>query len=291
MFPRIVSATLLVFLASVASAQEAVQPEATSAVVEDRRSVTAEDYMVASANSIATQFGVEVLQRGGTAADAAVAVQFALNLVEPQSSGIGGGAFLIYWDARSGTLTTYDGREMAPAAATPEYWFGGDGEPVSWFDAVVGGRSVGVPGTLKLLETVHQRYGNQHWSALIEPTRALAEGGFQVSPRLSNAIAAAAGDRKLDLFLNSRVYFFDQDGHALKAGTILRNPEFADTLDKIQRYGARVFYEGTLAHDIVSAVRTNVNGGIMTLGDLRDYRVIERAPVCIEYRSFEVCGM
>ena len=290
MLRKTLSTTLLVLISGVSTAQEVVQPENTSAIAE-RSAVFAEDYMIASANPIATQFGIEVLQRGGTAADAAVAVQFALNLVEPQSSGIGGGAFLVYWDARSETLTTFDGREMAPAAATPEYWFGEDGEPVGWFDAVVGGRSVGVPGTLKLLETLHQRHGNQNWSELIEPTRALALGGFQVSPRLSNAIAEAAGERKLDFFLNSRAYFFDQNGDPLKAGTLLRNAEFANALARIQQFGSTVFYSGSMANEIAAAVRTNINPGIMTLEDLRNYEVIEREPVCIDYREFEVCGM
>lgn len=290
MLHKMLLTTFLVLFCGASTAQEAAQPENTSAIAE-RSAVFAQDYMVASANPIATQFGIEVLQRGGTAADAAVAVQFALNLVEPQSSGIGGGAFLVYWDARNEKLTTFDGREMAPAAATPEYWFGEDGEPVGWFDAVVGGRSVGVPGTLKLLETLHQRYGNQNWSELIEPTRALASGGFQVSPRLSNAIAEAAGERKLDFFLQSRAYFFDQNGDALKPGTLLRNAEFADALARIQQFGSTVFYSGSMANEITAAVRTNINPGIMTLEDLRNYEVIEREPVCVDYRDYEVCGM
>ncbi|WP_020591347.1 gamma-glutamyltransferase [Kiloniella laminariae] len=273
-----------------AQAQEAVQPEATHAVVQ-KQSVKASKFMVATANPLATQVGYEVLERGGTAADAAVAVQLMLNLVEPQSSGIGGGAFMVYWDAKSKKLTTFDGREKAPMAATPDYWLGADGTPVKWFDAVVGGRSVGVPGTLKLIETVQQRYGNQDWAELIEPARALAEGGFQISHRMASAIAGAQGEDKLDIFDSTRAYFFDKDGAPLKQGTLLRNPDFAAALALIQKEGSKVFYEGQIAADIVAAVKTDINGGILSLEDLKAYEVIERAPTCAPYRGYEVCGM
>ncbi|MCZ4279883.1 gamma-glutamyltransferase [Kiloniella laminariae] len=271
-------------------AQEAVQPEATHAVVK-KQSVKAQKFMVATANPIATQVGYEVLERGGTAADAAVSVQLVLNLVEPQSSGIGGGAFMVYWDAKTKSLTTFDGREKAPMAATPDYWLGADGVPVKWFDAVVGGRSVGVPGTLKLIETVQQRYGNQDWAALVEPARALAEGGFQISHRMASAIAKAQGEEKLDIFDATRAYFFDKNGQPLQEGTLLRNPEFAAALSQIQKEGSKAFYEGPIAEDIVAAVKTDINGGILSLEDLKAYDVVERKPVCAPYRGYEVCGM
>ncbi|KKJ78477.1 gamma-glutamyltransferase [Kiloniella litopenaei] len=285
-------ATTLPFysLASPVMAQEAVQPEATHAIVE-KQAVKSKKFMVASANPIATQAGYEVLERGGTAADAAVAVQLMLNLVEPQSSGIGGGAFMVYWDAKNKSLTTFDGREKAPMAATPDYWLGTDGQPVGWFDAVVGGRSVGVPGTLKLIETVHQRYGNQDWAELIEPARALAQGGFQVSHRMANSIANATGKRKLEAMPHTRAYFFDKNGAPLKEGTLLRNPEFAAALAMIQKEGSKVFYEGQIAKDIVEAVKTEENGGILTLEDMKAYEVVERKPTCAPYRGYEVCGM
>ncbi|WP_254055027.1 gamma-glutamyltransferase [Kiloniella sp. EL199] len=279
-----------VILGNMAMAQEAVQPEATHAVVE-KQAVKSKKFMVASANPIATQAGYEVLERGGTAADAAVAVQLMLNLVEPQSSGIGGGAFMVYWDAKNKNLTTFDGREKAPMAATPDYWLGTDGQPVGWFDAVVGGRSVGVPGTLKLIETVHQRYGNQDWAELIEPTRALAQGGFQVSHRMANSIAKAVGKRKLEAMPLTRAYFFDKNGEPLKQGTLLRNPEFAAALAMIQKEGSKVFYEGQIAQDIVKAVKTEENGGILTLDDMKAYKVVERKAACAPYRGYEVCGM
>lgn len=275
---------------SLLSAQEAMQPENTIAMTE-RQSIMAEKYMVSAANPIASQIGAEILAKGGTAIDAMVAVQMALNLVEPQSSGIGGGAFLVYWDAAKKKLTTFDGREKAPQAATPNYWVGEDGKPVKWFDAVVGGRSVGVPGTLKLMETAHQRYGNQDWASLLEPTRALAEGGFQVSERLHGMIQKSMGKRKLDMFAATRAYFFNEDGSPLPVGYLRRNPAFAETLAKIQKQGSRIFYEGEIAKEIVAAVKTKENGGILTMADMKAYQVIERAPVCISYRAHEVCGM
>ncbi len=291
LFPirSLLTATALATLTLPLAAQEAVQPENTNAIAANT-SVQADRFMVAAANPIAAQIGYEVLDRGGTAADAAVAVQFALNLVEPQSSGIGGGAFLVYWDASTQALTTFDGREKAPMAATPEYWFGEDGTPVGWFDAVVGGRSVGVPGTLKLLETLHDRHGRSDWADLIEPTKALARGGFQVSERMSASIAGAK-DRKLDAFPAARSYFFDKTGAPLKTGTLLRNPKFADALELIQRYGSKPFYEGRIAEDIVEAVQTPFNPGILTMADMAAYEVIERPAVCANYRDFEVCGM
>jgi gamma-glutamyltranspeptidase/glutathione hydrolase len=166
------------------SQDTSVQPEATAAITE-QVSVTASDFMVASANPLATEAGAEILRAGGSAADAAVAVQMMLNLVEPQSSGIGGGAFALYWNDALGTLTTFDGRETAPAAATPDYWIGADGEPVGFWDAVRGGRSAGVPGTLKLMERIHADYGRLPWSVLFQPAIDLAEAGFPVSLRLA----------------------------------------------------------------------------------------------------------
>ncbi|MCT4656972.1 MAG: gamma-glutamyltransferase [Cohaesibacter sp.] len=284
-------ASLPFFAGAVSSlAQEAMQPEETLSISQ-KKAVKAASFMVSSANPIASQIGYEVLNKGGSAIDAAVAVQIALNLVEPQSSGIGGGAFMLYWDATAKKLTSFDGREKAPMAATPDYWLGEDGKPVKWFDAVVGGRSVGVPGTLKLLETVHQRYGKQPWADLLEPTRALATGGFQVSPRLAGLIAKSAGKRKLDLFETTRKYFFDRFEKPLKAGHLLRNPAFADTLALLQKDGAKAFYEGPIARDIVAAVKTDINPGILTLEDLKAYQVIERSSPCAAYRGHEICGM
>ncbi|MEM8787726.1 MAG: gamma-glutamyltransferase [Pseudomonadota bacterium] len=277
-----------VIAAGAATAQEAQQPEATIEVT-PKEPVVAQTFMVAAANPIATQVGRDVLAAGGSAADAAVAVQIMLNLVEPQSSGIGGGAFLLHWDASEGRLMTLDGRERAPLAADETYWLGADGEPIGWWDAVVGGRSVGVPGTLKLLEEIHARHGRTPWADLFAPTIDLAEAGFEISPRLAGSIEGAA-ERGLTNFEPTASYFFD-DGAPKPAGTVLTNPDFARTLRLIASEGSAPFYFGAIAGDIVEAVRTETNGGILTLQDMAAYRVVERDPICVPYRSYEVCGM
>jgi len=276
-------------LASPAYAQEAQQPEETTAVAQNT-SVTASNYMVSAANPHAAEVAREVLAKGGSAADAAVAVQMMLNLVEPQSSGIGGGAFLLYWDASEQKLLTLDGREKAPMAATPDYWLGDDGAPIGWWDAVVGGRSVGVPGTLKLLEDMHKAHGQMPWGDLLAPTIEMAESGFEISPRMAASIAGAQ-KRKLDLFEPTRSYFFDEDGTPKEAGTVLTNPDFAKTLRLIAEGGAEPFYNGQIGADLVAATRTDINPGILTEEDLAAYKVIERDPVCADYRGYEVCGM
>ena len=248
-------------------------------------------HMVSSANPLATQAGLDVLEAGGTAMDAAVAVQLMLNLVEPESSGIGGGAFLLYWDNSEQQLVTYDGREKAPASATPEYFLKPDGEPMKWPEAVPGGLSVGVPGTLKLLEAAHADHGLKPWASLFTATIDQAEEGFEISAKLSASIARAA-ERGLTLFDSTREYFFTADGEPLAAGTVLKNPAFAATLRSLAEQGSAPFYTGDLASDIVDAVTsTETNPGQMTLDDLAAYEVIKRDPVCFDYREHEVCGM
>jgi len=284
-----VSIALAVSLAIPAVAQQATQPEQTYTVAQTD-SVEASNFMVAAANPIAVEAGYEVLAAGGTAADALVAVQMMLNLVEPQSSGIGGGAFLVYWDAGSETLTTLDGRETAPQSATPAYWLDENGEPIGWWDAVKGGRSVGVPGTLALLHNAHERWGDQDWADMLLPAATLADKGFTVSPRLASSIKGAS-ERGLDDFPAARAYFFNEDGTPLNEGDSLRNPEFSETLTLIGNEGPKAFYAGPIATDIVAAVKTKTNAGELTLEDLASYKVIERAPVCAPYRAYQVCGM
>jgi gamma-glutamyltranspeptidase/glutathione hydrolase len=276
-------------LAGPLSAQEAPPPEYTNDLAE-RTSVAASEFMVAAAHPLATRAGYDVLAAGGSAADAAVAVQMVLNVVEPQSSGIGGGAFALYWDAALEDLASFDGRETAPAAATPDYWLGPDGAPREFWDAVVGGRSVGVPGTLKLMETLHARYGRLPWGELFAPAIALAEDGFPVSDRLAAAIEEAEAHGLADLPA-ARALYFHQDGSAKRAGEILRNPDLARTLRLVAAEGSEPFYEGAIARDIVAAVRTETNPGILTRDDLAAYEVKEREPVCMDYRACEVCGM
>jgi len=279
---------ILASLASSALAQE-TQPEVTTALAE-RTSIVAEDFMVATAHPLATEAGYDVLAAGGSAADAAVAVQMMLGLVEPQSSGLGGGAFLLYWNAALGELPPFDGRETAPAAADPSYWFGPDGAPMEFWDAVVGGRSAGVPGTPRLMEAVHDRYGRLPWADLFQPAIHTAEAGFEMSRRLADAIVEGQ-DQRLDVFPDLTAYLFNDDGTPKPEGTLLQNPAYARTLRLLAAEGTAPFYTGAIARDIVAAVRTESNPGMLTLADLADYEVKERPPVCMDYRSYEICGM
>ncbi len=276
-------------LAAGLAAQETRQPEETTAIA-IRTSVTAQDYMVVAAHPLAAEVGRNVLANGGTAADAAVAIQMMLNLVEPQSSGIGGGAFALYWDASTQALSSWDGRETAPLAATPDYWIRPDGRPLSWPKAVVGGRAVGVPGTLKLLEVLHAKFGSQGWADLLAPTIATAEQGFAISPRMAASIKGAA-EFDLTKYDTSRGYFFDESGAPLAEGSRLRNPKFADTLRALAAQGSGYFYDGPLTDAMLAITRTPDNTGILTRQDFAAYKVIERQPVCALYRVFEVCGM
>jgi gamma-glutamyltranspeptidase / glutathione hydrolase len=291
-FRKLAVLALFGSLALPAFAQQAadtVAPESRSAIAE-KEPVHAARQMVVAANPIATQAGLDVLRNGGNAADALVVVQTVLGLVEPQSSGIGGGAFLAWYDAKSGTVTTFDGRETAPAAATPELFLGADGKPLGFFDAVIGGRSVGVPGVPRLLETVHKKYGKLAWAGLMEPAIDLAEGGFAISPRLNTMIAEDIG--RLDTQPATRAYFFDALGSPRAAGAMLRNPEYADSLRSIAEGGADAFYKGSLAGKIVAAVNGHeTNPGKLSLDDLAAYQVKERPAVCAPYRGLSVCGM
>ena len=249
--------------------------------------VEAKQWMVAAANPLAVSVGADVLTRGGTAGDALVAVQAVLGLVEPQSSGLGGGAFLVWYDAASGKVSTLDGRETAPLAATPRLFQDASGAPLKFFDAVIGGRSVGVPGTPALMEEVHQRWGALDWASLLAPAAQMAREGFVVSPRLA---ALVEGDRsRLETSPSTAAYFLP-GGVAVKAGDVLRNEAYADTLGVLMN-GAEAFYAGPLARDIVGAVQGSDNPGLLSEIDLAIYRVKEREAVCAPYRGHEVCGM
>ena len=247
-------------------------------------------HMVAAAHPLAAEAGREVLRRGGAAIDAAIAVQAVLGLVEPQSSGIGGGAVLLLWDATTRTLTSWDGRETAPRAAGPDLFLRPDGTPMGFYEAAVGGGAVGVPGVVAMLEAVHRRHGRLAWADLFAPAIALAEEGFAVSPRLASAIAA---DReRLARDPAARAYFFLPDGSPLPAGHLLRNPAYAETLRAIARDGARALAEGPIAEAILAAVRgASWNPGLLAAEDLRAYAPRERDPVCVLYRVWRVCGM
>jgi gamma-glutamyltranspeptidase/glutathione hydrolase len=249
----------------------------------------AQDWMVAAANPLAVQAGADILAAGGTAADAMVAVQAVLGLVEPQSSGLGGGAFLVWFDAASGTVTTLDGRETAPRAATPRLFQDADGEPLQFFDAVVGGRSVGTPGTPALMEEAHRRWGTANWGSLFGDAIALAEDGFSVSPRLASLVARDA--ERLSRFETTVAYFLP-GGEPLAEGAMLQNPDYAETLRAMAAQGARAIYEGPIAEAIVDTIRTAPgNPGVLSLDDLELYAVKEREPVCVPYRGHDICGM
>ena len=230
--------------------------------------VVASNWMVAAANPHAVKAGADVLAKGGSAADALVAVQVMLGLVEPQSSGLGGGAFLVWYDAATGNITTLDGRETAPLAATPRRFQDENGEPLKFFDAVVGGRSVGVPGTPALLDLVHQRWGKVAFEELTAPAIALAESGFPVSPRLAGLIDR--DQERLGKFQATADYFMP-NGAPLSSGDTLRNPAYAQTL-RMMNDDAASFYAGANAEAIVQAVNDAMDGaGLLSTVDLSIY--------------------
>ncbi|ESR24811.1 gamma-glutamyltransferase [Lutibaculum baratangense] len=249
----------------------------------------AERHMVVAAHPLAARAGREMLRKGGSAVDAAIAAQMVLGLVEPQSSGLGGGAFLIHHDAENGELTAWDGRETAPAAATPERFLGADGSPARWPEMVPGGLSVGVPGMLAMVAAVHDRHGVLPWADLFEPAIRLAREGFGVSPRL----AALLRDDDPEAFSPAaRAYFYDADGEAWPLGHVLTNDAYADTLERIAAEGPSAFYDGEIAGDVAAAVREAWrNPGDLSAADMAAYEVVEREPVCAPYRGHEVCGM
>lgn len=280
-------------LTSVAAAQQAadaVAPEAASARAKaEARPVLAQDWMVVAAHPLASRAGADVLAAGGTAADAMVAVQAVLGLVEPQSSGLGGGAFLLWHDGETGAITTLDGRETAPLAATPRLFQDAAGAPLAFFEAVVGGRSVGTPGTPALMAEAHRRWGRSDWAALLDPAIRLAEAGFAVSPRLATLVAGDA--ERLALHPDTAAYFLPA-GKPLAAGDTLHNPAYAATLRVLATQGADGFYTGSVADSIVTAVQGAAdNPGVLDKVDLAIYRVKEREAVCAPYRVWQVCGM
>lgn len=255
----------------------------------DQKLVQAKEFMAASANPLATEAGYEILKRGGSAIDAMIAMQTTLSLTEPQSSGLGGGAFLVYWDNKTKKLTTFDARETAPKSATPQLFLDENGKPLAFMKAVVGGRSVGVPGIPKLLEDTHKRYGKLPWQSLFDKPIQLAEQGFAVSPRMSQSIEQ--NKESLHRYPQTAAYFLP-NGAPLAAGTVLKNPEFAQSVKLLATQGSAPFYTGKPAQNMVNTITGAAdNPGKITLADFKNYRVIERTPVCSPYREYEVCGM
>jgi gamma-glutamyltranspeptidase/glutathione hydrolase len=262
-------------------------PEAASGYT-DKPGWSARHFMVAAANPLATDAGYQVLKAGGSAVDAVVAVQMVLTLVEPQSSGIGGGLFLVHHDGRR--VQAFDGRETAPAAATPDLFMRG-GKPMGFMEGVVGGRSVGAPGALRALELAHRQHGRLPWKDLFQPAIQLAEQGFVVSPRLAMLLRDEAA-RPLRRDPAAAAYFFATDGTPRQAGTRLHNPELAAVLRDVAERGPVAFYEGPLARDIVASVRSHpTNPGVLGEADLAGYRAREREPLCFDYRVWRLCGM
>lgn len=283
---RIVTSVFAALGASLVFAQPA--PEAPSGWA-PQPAVHASRQLVVAAHPLAADAGLQILRRGGSALDAAIATQMVLNLVEPQSSGIGGGGFLLHYGASNRALRAYDGRETAPRAATPALFLDVEGKPMGFAQALVGGRSVGAPGLVPMLEAAHRQHGRLPWRELFAPAIALAEEGFAISPRLH---ALLERDRFLRDDPRSRSLYYEPSGRARAAGAVLRNPELAATLRAIAADGSRALAAGDIASDIVAAVRTHPrNPGLLTLQDLAGYRPIEREPLCAQYRQWRVCGM
>ena len=270
---------------------DSISPEGTISLISEinRKSAKSDKWMVVTANPLASEAGAKILQNGGTAADAMVAVQAILGLVEPQSSGLGGGAFLVWFDAKTKEITTLDGRETAPSGVYPEMFLDKAGKPLKFFEAVVGGLSVGVPGTPALMEVAQKRWGNQTWSSLFMDAIYIAETGFKVSPRLGKLIDY---DQKRLNFFNSTAAYFSSDGNFIKAGEVLRNSHYAETLKTLAFNGSKSFYTGDIAKGIVNTVQNkNNNPGVLSLPDLYNYKVKEREAICTKYRGFDICGM
>jgi gamma-glutamyltranspeptidase/glutathione hydrolase len=263
------------------------QPEGPSGIA-SRPLVTAKQHMVVAANSLAAEAGLAMLRKGGSAIDAAIATQMVLNLVEPQSSGIGGGAFLLYWDKTNKKLTSIDGRETAPQAATPELFLDKDGKPLPREQAMESGLSIGAPGVLAALALVHGKYGKLPWADLFQPAITLARQGFPISPRLATVLA----EEKPESFApEARAFFFDTQGRPWPSGYRLVNTALAETFELIARQGPKAFYQGDLANEIANAVQHDPRGpGKLSAEDLANYRAKEREPLCIPYRTYEICG-
>jgi gamma-glutamyltranspeptidase/glutathione hydrolase len=249
----------------------------------------AKRHMISAANPHASEAGREMLRAGGSAVDAAIAAQLVLTLVEPESSGIGGGAFMMLYDPKSKTMTSFDGRETAPASATPGMFLDASGKPRQHFDPIPGGLSTGVPGVIAMFDMAHKKYGRLPWAKLFEPAIRLADKGFAVGPKLAATLRAyPAFVRMPDI----KRYFYHADGTPLAQGEILKNPELAKTLRLIAKGGPKAFYSGAIAQHIVDAVQhAPLNPGGMTLADIAAYHAVERPAVCGEYRKYKLCSM
>ena len=286
--PRILAPVMVLGLLLAACAGPArVEMSAHGAAQDAAQDATqARGPIVSAANPLAAEAGMAVLRRGGSAVDAAVAIQAVLGLVEPQSSGLGGGAFLMHYDAATGEIIAYDGRETAPSAATPELFFE-DGEPLGFRDAVLSGRSTGAPGAVAMLAMAHGRHGRLAWAELFDDAARLAEDGFEVSPRLAGMIASSAPQASTAW---ARAYFSGPDGARLEAGDTLRNPAYAATVRALAEQGPGAFYGGDIAREIIETVQAGERPGALSLEDLAAYRPVAREAVCREWRVYVICA-
>lgn len=254
------------------------EPEISTGTISQTRVATGENFMITTANPLATKAGYDILKSGGTAADAAIAAQAVLGLVEPQSSGLGGGAFALYWNAKNKTLSSWDGREVAPHSVKPDMFLDKDKKPIPFWDAVIGSQSISVPGTPRLLETLHQNFGKTEWKSLFNDAKKLSLSGFEKSPRLLKMIEADKG--KLDRFEDTKNYFYSE-------GSRLTNIDYFKTLNAFSKNGSSVFYSSeSIGGDIINATENRINKS-----DLESYQIIQRDPVCETYRTYKICSM
>ena len=282
----LVSALTLTACNAPPSSTQPLAPEAASGYRTDLQTRHASQHMAAAANPLAAEAGREMLRQGGSAIDAAIAMQAVLTLVEPQSSGIGGGAMIVLWDGKQ--VRTYDGRETAPAGATEKLFLRADGQPMSFPQAQIGGRSVGTPGVLRALEMAHKQHGRLPWAKLFEPAIKLSEQGFAISPRLHSLLES---DPVIRQSPDMAKYFLNADGSVKAVGTRLQNPALAAVLKRIANEGADALYKGPIAEEIIAKVQGHANPGSLSLTDLQRYQAKERAPLCSDYKRWQVCGM
>ncbi|MBK6599706.1 MAG: gamma-glutamyltransferase [Proteobacteria bacterium] len=288
----VAASTALLFL-SAGCATVDTAPEANTPAANTFEAAPARNWrggaMVAAANPLAVDAGLKVLGAGGSAVDAAIAIQAVLGLVEPQSSGIGGGAFLLHYDAATGDVVAYDGREVAPVGASSTMFLDESGKPLSFPAAIQSGRSVGVPGVVAMLELAHREHGRLAWAQPWQAAIELAERGFAVSPRMREI--AQMAERFTTLAPDARRYLTTDGKTILPVGHVLRNTDYAATLRQIATQGARAFYSGPIAQSIIAAVAQAPRPGTLSLADLASYRAVKHEPVCRPYRIYEVCGM
>ncbi len=252
-------------------------------ITKNTYAVEKNNFIISTSHPQASKIGRDILNKGGSAMDAVLAVQMVLNLVEPQSSGIGGGGFLLYFDKKNSNLTFYDGREVAPNKIKTEFFLDNNGNPLKFYDIAIGGKAIGVPGLISMLDIAHKDYGLMDWKNLFEPAIKLSKNGFKISPRLYKAIKK---DNYLYFFPESKKYFYR------KKLEILKNSEFANTLRIISNERSKGFYEGKIAKNIVYTIQNSpIKKGVMNLNDLKKYKAKKRVPLCGNYRKYKICSI